>query len=432
MTHRNASRNNLIAGTFLIVSLILAVVVAFTLSDVQERLIRTHQYTARFDISVGAAGLAPGSPVMVGGQQAGRVTGIDFARATGEGGQTLPEAVLVRFRLRADLRIHEDAEVRLEVPLVGKGAQLNITGAGTADAPLLEPGGTVPGTIAPPSFLAQAGFGPREAERVRQILADFSVISERTNTMLAQLQPWITDESKGAVGVIADAKAITGDVRARLPGWSDRIDRVLANSEEISRNVGAIIDNARVAVQETRDAVAAARGIIDDNRAEVDRIIAHLDSTMEKIDTETVEELNTALRGASEAATRASESMDTIMAWLEREMPGIRRILANARLAADQLKLTAIEVRRAPWRLLYQPGRKELAEEILWSSARSYADAVSDLRAVSDALEVVAAAGGADPDSPDVQRLRSELFEAFERYRQAEVDFLQRLAEHPE
>lgn len=430
MTQRNASRNNLIAGTFLIVSLVLAVVVAFALSDVQDRLVPTHPYTARFDISVGAAGLAPGSPVMVGGQRAGRVTDIDFARTRGDGGRTLPEAVLVHFRLREDLRIHKDAEVRLEVPLLGKGAQLNITGAGTTEAPLLEPGGTVQGTIAPPSFLAQAGFGPQEAERVRQILADFSVISDRTSTMLAELQPWITDESKGVVSVIADAKAITGDVRGRLPGWSERIDSVLANSDEISRKVGEIIDNARDAVQETRDAVAAARDIIDDNREEVDRIIAHLDSTMEKIDSETVEELNTALRGASEAATHASESMVTIMAWLEREMPGIRRILANARLAADQLKLTAIEVRRAPWRLLYQPGRKELAEEVLWSSARSYADAVSDLRAVSDALEAIAAAGEASPDSPDVQRLRSELFEAFERYKQAEVDFLQRLAEH--
>ena len=45
------------------------------------------------------------------------------------------------------------------------------------------------------------------------------------------------------------------------------------------------------------------------------------------------------------------------------------------------------EIRAQPWRLLKQPDKDDLMREPIYAAARSYADAVSDLRAASEALE---------------------------------------------
>jgi hypothetical protein len=136
-------------------------------------------------------------------------------------------------------------------------------------------------------------------------------------------------------------------------------------------------------------------------------------------------------RGVDEFAALA-ERANSLMA---ESAPQLRTIVANARLASDQLKLTSAEVRAAPWKLLSKPtGRKELENEALYDAARQYALAVSDLRAASASLESVTAAQAAadgQPTTPmqreQVDRLLSEVQAAFERYERAERAFLSRL-----
>jgi len=69
---------------------------------------------------------------------------------------------------------------------------------------------------------------------------------------------------------------------------------------------------------------------------------------------------------------------------LKEETPGIRHTLANLRLMSDQLKLTAVEVRSQPWRLLHSPTTKEMSSQVLYDARAAYAEAASDLRAASE------------------------------------------------
>jgi hypothetical protein len=77
---------------------------------------------------------------------------------------------------------------------------------------------------------------------------------------------------------------------------------------------------------------------------------------------------------------------------LKEHRPAIRTSMANFRLASDQLRATLQEVRRSPWRLLYRPEMRELEFELLYDSARAYAEAVGNLRGAAESLESVMAA----------------------------------------
>jgi hypothetical protein len=105
--------------------------------------------------------------------------------------------------------------------------------------------------------------------------------------------------------------------------------------------------------------------------------------------------------------------------------------MANFRLASDQLKLTMMEVRRAPWRLLYRPDTKELQYELLYDSARAYATAVSDLRAATESLEAAQAAGGARPatEGATIDELIDQVRRALDAYRLTEEKFVNLLLE---
>src|SRR5690606_40014609 len=117
---KRSPKNNVLAGLFVLVSILLTVAVIIVLADAGEALQPTRRYTIRFTIVEGAVGLASGSPVTLGGQKVGRVSEINFV------GQPAPEAIDVEIRIREELQLRQDADVHLVIPLLGANTQLNI------------------------------------------------------------------------------------------------------------------------------------------------------------------------------------------------------------------------------------------------------------------------------------------------------------------
>ncbi|MCA9310857.1 MAG: hypothetical protein KDA21_06605, partial [Phycisphaerales bacterium] len=130
--------------------------------------------------------------------------------------------------------------------------------------------------------------------------------------------------------------------------------------------------------------------------------------------------------------TDARATLTRVDGLLVEQTPNVRASMASARIAADQLREAMVEIRRTPWRLLFRPDTQELEHELLYESARRYAGAVSDLRAVADALQAVAGvetSTGAQQSS--VAELLSLLQESFEACREAEDAFIRQLTEDP-
>lgn len=418
MSTRGVATNNVIAGAFVLAAIALAIAFSVILSGAQDRLIAKTEYSVRFSLEEGAAGLKPGSVVNVGGQPVGRVTSIDIASKDGR-----PDGVLVLISVREDLPLFSSAWAYLQAPLIGGLASINLPNVGYGDR--IPPGGEIPGRVAPPSALAQAGYGPDQVSQVQEMIRQASQIMERVDRMTARIEEEIEPGLADVRAAIEDFRAVGADLRARTPEWSERVDSVLAQADSAATNLNRVIEDARAGVGETREAISAARDLLDRNAEPIDRIIADTQAITSRVNEESVGLLNDALAKGADGAERFSGFAARAEAFFAEEGPQLRRILANFRLASDQIKLAAVEIRTKPWLLLYTPKTKELESELLYQTARTYAEAVSDLRAASEALEAATASGSPlAVDRESIQGLQRRITDAFATYKQAEQSLL--------
>lgn len=445
MSNRASRRNNVLAGSFLVLSVALAVFISVLISDARERLTPTDIYYVRFSVAEGALGLRAGAPVLLAGHQVGRVTGVELAKApiggAGTGPSAVPDGVDVQIRIRSDIVLYENALAMLQIPLLGTMSVLNIASVGDGAlvehpqglSPLLEPGERLTGRIAPPAFLAQAGYGPEEVNQVRAIIDTAANVMERVERVAASFEDQLTPTLATARTAIEDVQSVTGEIRGKAPAWTERIDRTLASADDAASRLGPIARSAEDGVGEAREVLGSVRGLIGDNRPRIDRTLEHVEATASSVREASVPLLNETLASARDGASAFGEIATDTRTLMAGQTPNIERMLANLRLAADQFKLTAVEVRRNPWRLLYRPKTKELESEMLYDAARAYAEAVSDLRAASEALQVVSArtgAGAPGVQSPEqIRAMTEEIREAFEAYQEAERVLLDRIAE---
>jgi ABC-type transporter Mla subunit MlaD len=229
---------------------------------------------------------------------------------------------------------------------------------------------------------------------------------------------------------VADAQALLADLRRSLADWSAKIDTTAANIEAASAKLDPLMKKIDGGIDDARAVVASVRSLIDDNRGRIDGTIRSIESAAAKIDQETLASVNTALRDGRDALGVFSEAVSRVSAVVGEETPNLRRTLANLRLMSDQLKLTAVEVRSQPWRLLHQPTNKEMESQVLYDATRSYAEAASDLRAASEALEAAAAIhASGQSGAPDLSVLSGTMTDALAKYRQAERYLFDRLLE---
>lgn len=415
---RVSSRNNIIAGAFLLVALALAVTISIILSNAEQRIRSTKDYTIRFSLSSGTHGLKSGSQVLLGGQPVGWVRSININ--PDEGG--LPGWIDVGVAVRADLRLYESAIATLERPLLGSASALNFVSPGTAErvsnptgaGPELEEGETITGSLAAPAFLASAGYGPEQAEQLRSFTKNAAESAEKLNKVIDQFNVDLP-------AVLTDVRESTKALREKMPEWRDQIDQTLANAQKASERFQPLVDEANAGIKDARQVITTAQATIDESRPKIGASLDAIQSASEKLDRQTVGEINGLITDARDGVRRFSAGVYDLASWFSQENPSISRIVANLRLASDQLKLASVEVRQSPWKLLYQPKTKELENEALYDAARTYAQAVSDLRAAGEAIDSALKSPAAAPLEPEtIKALRGKLDAAFVSYEAAE------------
>lgn len=429
-----STRHNVIAGMFVIAAALLAIVISVLVSGAQRYLAATNQYVVRFSVSEGATGIKKGSVVTLGGQEVGTVTRVVLVPGPG----LAPASVDVYIAVRSSITLFEDARVLLERPLLGNLSTINIVdpGDGTTltqwqgTGPVLEPGEVVRGRLAPPAFLAHAGYGTREAELVRTMITQASEILNRLDELTRKVREELDPTLAHLRSAAEDAHAFVGEFRARAPAWRERVEGVLARAEDLANRLTPIADQVADVVARARAAAGDVQDLVHAHRPAVERIIANVDQGVQRLTHETVPALDQTLARARTAADEFASAAARVNALLVQEAPNIERMLANLRLASNQLKLASIEVRRSPWKLLYRPELRELESETFLDAARTYADAVSDLRAAAEALRALALV----PPSPltdgyrqSADEMARRLQQAFDRYHEAERALLEEM-----
>ncbi len=397
MAASHFSKSNVIAGLFLLMALAMGVAMSFALSA-RAGFGPTAPVVVRFSVEDGAAGIKSGAPVNLGGQPVGRVTGVSIA-TTREAGAARPVGVDVELEVRADLAIFENARISVEQPLLGTLSTINIDSVGdpatlvahSGSGPVVERGERVTGSVSPPALLKQAGFGSEQSGQLRQAIKGLNESVEALSGLVTRTAPSI----EASVG---DARAILGALRKDLDEWIGRLDAILANAEAASGKLEPLLAKADEGVESFRVVAGEVRELVGANRQKLDSIIAGVESITGKVDRETVDALNVALRDGRAALAKASLAIDDLATLTGGEAPNLKRILANLRLMSDNLKLTAVEVRSQPWRLLVQPTTKEFESQVLYDATRAYAEGASDVRAASESLRALRA-GGADGEA---------------------------------
>jgi len=437
MSTQLISRNNLVAGLFVILSIVLAVAIAFILSDVQDKFAKRTEYIARFPTSVGVAGLQPGADVTFGGMMVGRVKSINENIAIDEvTGLEIVRSHDVVIALSSDLIIYEDAFADLTLPLLGGVSRINIASPGTGtyeggpeDSNItLDPGEALRGRFAP-SILTQLGFTTEEAlaiketiHQVNQISKDVGEASESMKRMVLELEP---EFGKG----VDDGRTTMENIRVfsdRLnadDGWAPRVDSILSSADDAAKKITPVIDDARTTIAE-------AKGIIEDNRERVASILENVDATTERVKSETMDQVDQLLEKGTLALGSYQDVALNANSILLSNRPKIAATLDSASDIGVQGKLFVEELRAQPWRLLKKPSEEDLLREPIYEAARSYARAVSDLRVASEALDAAVLNAATNPDPSAVEEIREiagVVDEAYRRYSEAEKALLERL-----
>lgn len=243
---------------------------------------------------------------------------------------------------------------------------------------------------------------PEQAARVANIVrkaetlaTDLSEASQTVRTLVAEVREQYRDRWQPAIG-----KVLTG-----VEGGVDTINAVLDENRQ----------NVRQAIASAREAGGDLAEITKEFKTERMKQIAAM---LEKAD-----------KAVAEAKGFAAELHE--MAVVQR--PVVERALANVRLAADQLKLAMIEVRRSPWRIAYSPSREEIREEGIYDASRSFALAASTLESAAESMRVMLERQGGqiDPKDESVRLMLENLQKSFEKYSEVEQAFWDAIDDEP-
>ncbi len=429
----SSTQNNILAGSFLLASVTLAVVASFVLSDIGQRLKKTNEYLVHFTIAQGAMGIKIGSPVLLGGQPVGKVSGVTIVPDSGTG-RVRGGSIDVAVQVDAQYVLYDNALFYLEKPLLGSLTSINIASMGVKElvkgdqqigpGPELASGERIAGSIAPPSFLADAGVGSEQVLDLKQIIAQAKEAVEKINGLIDGNSELVTGTLTDIRGAAKDARGAVKEATDKVPDWTKRIDSILASADTTAADFPKLKDKIGTLIDDGGHLIGDARSLINDNRSQIDAFIDNLDVAAATV-RENIDPLAKQAREAMSSFESLSTRLDTIVST---ESPSIRRTLANARLASEQLKLTMMEIRAQPWRLLVQPDTKEIQEQLLYDSARSYAEAVSDLRAASESLESTIGQGAQAPGGvEEILDRKKELDAAFVKYRETEKKLFEQL-----
>ncbi len=400
-------RNNVRAGIFVSVTLIMAILTVIVLTNALQGLFSTsNDYIVVYDVSSGVRNLKEGAEVRVGGMSFGEV--LSIVPRVSEGAPF--EQIEVKFSVKSPVELFANAEILVTSSLIGSDAWLDIPSVGTPDA------GPVPddGVAGIATVGALTGLlGPGNASKASAMIEDAKEFTSFMASVPDEYQQRVVPILTNTESATEDFAALASTVRdENWPVWSANVDRVLDWATSATDDFDAILVNGR--------------GILEDNRPKINNTVDNIESATETFNTTTLAKLHGLLDTGQESMDNALAVLENVNREFDSWMPDVHDMLANFRLTAQQLKLTAIEVRRSPWKLLYTPSPSEVEHELLYAAARSFASAASNLKASAGSMQRVLDRHGEEAltDPKTVQRLNKYLIESLDHYEKAQQRLL--------
>jgi ABC-type transporter Mla subunit MlaD len=388
------SRNNVLAGTFILSILGVGIAVIIVLSG-WNPFVQKNSYSVRFTVEEGIGGLAEGSNVKIGGLNKGMVMSVNpvFTNSNNKDNKNNNlDSILVNFELDDDVTLYSNAEVTRYMPLLGGSAWLNFTDLGgptssSPDKKPIEPGGEL--TASTGGGIMATLLGPTDSKKASGAMQNI----EDFTAFLNQIPEEWNNE---VMPMLTNARLTLGKVRTDYDLWSTKIGATIDNIDQASEKLDAAMDDAGPMLAGANQGMARINGILEDNTPRIDDSMQNILAmtkdgrvVMNEFRTKTMSQVDQILMNGLNGVKSLDNSLKMVNDELILRMPDVTMMLANLRQATAQLKLTTLEVRRNPWKLLYTPTSEVLEHENLYESARSYVMATSELESAAMAFKSV-------------------------------------------
>ena len=424
--------NELAAGIFVVITAaaLLGVVLWLGAAGLFKTRGQEVYFFARQDM--GSVGLAEGSELYYCDSVIGEI--VEVIPQFGKGS-------LYRARLeQTDLKLHSDALAEVDAPVM-RDARLVVKdfggrrGAKTPDAD-----NPITLKLTGIEALMNAAAAEFDLQREASLLAKIHVIVDGMNDIAARLGKEMDATKDGTLitrmrSAVKNFETITSNLARQT-----RAD----DAEALLAKVHAVVDDlkkatASLAVETDAKEKASLLAKVHRGVDDIDELIASaapkvhktLDSAVaitaavEGHAKKDLAELFVKLRGISTDVAKASADFVEVASVARKIVvlnhENIDEVIDNMVLVSANLKATAKEVRRNPWRLLHSPDKKELRTADISAAARAYADGATQLDQAITKLKALRRLPTDDPQLPKaVQAVRKHLESSFNNLKKVE------------
>ena len=380
-----SKRNEFVAGLFILVALALLVSIFVSISNFQGLTAEKTVYYVAFNE---APAIKVGSPVRLGGSDVGRIIDIELQWTHVEGQAEDVKGFYYRVALKvpADIALRRDARIIIDKAMVGDEGAVDIENVGIGDLAV--------NTAEKPLHGSASAMS-----RIMANLEDFS----------AQLSGKKTDGPVAAI--FSDIRTVTTDIKTAAPKIDKALTDVAAITESLKTSLPETVAAAKEGIASIQSAGGEIDGILKENREKIKAGIADAAGMLAEA-RKTIAELGDNL-------TATTGDLRTLVAA---NRLSISDMIANLRTTSEQLKAASVEIRRAPWRLLYDPDEREADTRNIFDATANYAQSATDLRSTTDTLEMLLKlkAGGVPIDEKAIQEMVDRLKVGFQKYSEAE------------
>jgi flagellar hook-basal body complex protein FliE len=395
-------KNEVAVGLTVLAVLVMTIYIVVTLADWSSLFTTQQELTVRLPYKTGLKGLGQGSPVHLGGVKIGCISdaGIFESEAKAEGRNDV--FVFFTMKLPQQYQLRTDCLLAPQSNVLGGQVVLSIDDLGQ-DGELIRDGQVTDLKLASTLMNAlKSEFDPNDPESLLgRVKSEFT--KENENSVIAHLKNAVSklDKSMSAISEL-------------LPQNLQKLDATLEAAHAAIEQMKTVVNDERIDkimhnLTETSSNLKLATSKLDNTISVVSDLFQQ---ELKKID------------ATLETAHAAIKHMKTVV-----KDERIDKIMHNLTETSSNLKLATQEIRRAPWKLLYKPGKKEFRIQALVDSAGTFASGAETLdstslrlRRLMDEMNV-----SQDVDKERIDAMLIELEDSFNQFQKAEKKFWEEL-----
>lgn len=302
-------------GTFVIVSLLLLGVAVYYVGDAQwGSHITAYKTYLRY-----AGGVVPGSDVLFGGMEAGKVKAV---RPWNED----PTRIEILLEVKEGTPVNEKSVAKLGSVSLMSSPAISIT-TGAQEAPHIKPGGVIPSqeTVSIDDMTRKlSGIADSAETLITEVQGELKGISGRAQTLLANLNEVTGPTNRQQIAeILQQVNSLVATQSPKIDHITDQVAKASQDADSVIQKMGPLVDHADATI-------ANVNSTIDQLRDPLRQDLAQLQSTIEQ-----TKSLITSLQ----IVVRSNDD-------------NIHDTIDNLRVATENLDELTGQVKQRPWSLI--------------------------------------------------------------------------------